>query len=81
MTSGLPVVTSRSSALPEIAEHAALYFDPENPAEMAEKILQALQDKKLYENLRDKGLKRANAFQWEKTAAETLNFYEEVAGR
>lgn len=78
MTSGLPVVASRSSALPEIAQDAALYFDPENPDEMAEKILQAFQDRRLNEALKKKGIKRANAFHWEKTAAQTLNFYQEV---
>jgi len=81
MTSGLPVVASLSSALPEIAEDAALYFDPENPDEMAEKILQVLQNQNLCETLRDRGLERSSAFHWEKTASETLNFYQEVAGR
>lgn len=81
MTSGLPVVASRSSALPEIAQDAALYFDPENPDEMAERTLQALEDKKLCETMRERGRKRANAFDWEKTAAETLNFYQKVASR
>lgn len=78
MTCGLPVVCSRSSALPEVAQDAALYFDPENPDEMAEKILQVLQDEKLRETMKEKGKKRADDFHWEKTAAQTLDFYNKI---
>jgi glycosyltransferase involved in cell wall biosynthesis len=76
MASGLPVVTSKSSALPEIAQDGALYFHPEDPEDIADQLMLALQDEELRKTLREKGKKRALDFDWRKTAAETLSFYE-----
>jgi len=78
MASGLPVVTSKSSALPEIAQDGALYFHPEDPEDIADKLILALQDEGLQKTLREKGKKRALDFDWHKTAAETLSFYESL---
>lgn len=80
MVSGLPVVTSQTSALTEIAQDTAIYFDPEDPGEIADKILLALKDKKLSHNLIEKGKRRVLDFDWKKTAAETLSYYHEVVG-
>jgi glycosyltransferase involved in cell wall biosynthesis len=81
MASGLPVVASKTSAIEEVAQDAALYFDPQNPEEMAEKILLALEDKSLCQKNVERGKKRALDFNWEKTATETLGFYQEMVGR
>jgi len=81
MASGLPVVTSRTSAIPEIAKDAALYFHPENPQEIADKIILALKDDNLRQDLRAKGKKRALEFDWRTTAVETLNFYKFIVGK
>lgn len=81
MTSGLPVVSSKRSALPEIAQDAALYFNPEEAEEIADKTLLALKDKKLSQTLMERGKKRSLDFDWEKTARETLSFYHEVLER
>jgi len=80
MASGLPVVASKTSAIEEVAQDAALYFDPQDPEEMAEKILLALEDKSLCQKNVERGKKRALDFNWEKTAAETLGFYQEIVG-
>lgn len=80
MVSGLPVVASQSSAIEEVAKDAALYCDPQAPEEMADKILLALKDESLCHELVERGKKRALDFSWEKTAAETLSFYEKVVG-
>lgn len=82
MAAGLPAAVSRSGALPEIGgAAAAVYFDPENPSEMAERIVQVLTDSGLRESLRKNGPLRAAEFRWDRTAAQTLDFYREVAGR
>ena len=44
MAGGLPVAASGVSALPEIGGDAALYFDPEDADDMAEKIIAVLKD-------------------------------------
>jgi len=80
MASGIPVVTSDVTAMPEVAGEAALYFDPKNPEDIADKIVRVLQDEDVREDLVRKGRDRAQDFQWEKTALETLEFYQSVAG-
>ncbi len=78
MAFGLPVVCSKATCLPEILGRAALYFDPENTEEMAEKIKQVLKDKKLQEKLIDQGFKRIQKYQWSKMTQKTLKIYNDA---
>jgi len=79
MACGTPVVCSNTSSLPEIVGDAALTFDPLDVEEMAAKIKEALYDETLREEIREKGLRQAAKFSWEKTGRETLKIYREVA--
>jgi glycosyltransferase involved in cell wall biosynthesis len=81
MACGLPSAASDVSALPEVGGDAALYFRPEDPEDIAAKIIRLLSDEDLRALLRARGRERARAFTWEKTAAETLAFYGTVLGR
>jgi len=78
MASGLPVVASQISAIPEVCRDAAVYFQPENPESMAEKVVSILEDEGLRKRLIARGKERAREFSWKKAAAETLAFYESV---
>lgn len=80
MACGVPVVTSGVTAMPEVAGEAAVYFDPNDPEDMAQKVVRVLQDGDLREDLIRKGRRRAQDFRWEKTALETLEFYRLIAG-
>lgn len=73
MSYGCPVAASYSSSLPEIGGDAALYFDPENVTEIAQKIEELLNSKKLVKELVEKGFGRVKLFSWDKCGAETLN--------
>ncbi len=75
---GAPVVTSNVSSCPEIAGNAALTVDPKSPEEIAEAISRIVNDPNLGAALRGKGFKRADDFDFHKTARETLKIYEEV---
>jgi len=79
MKYGCPVVTSNTSSLPEAGGDAALYFDPEDSSDIAEKIKNLLSDDKLREDMIEKGYKQAKKFSWEKAAKETLHVLKEVA--
>lgn len=79
MKQGCPVITSNISSLPEAGGDAAVYVDPENTADIAEKITMVLQDDKLRDSMRKKGFDHIKKFSWEKTAQETLKVLEEVA--
>ncbi len=78
MSLGMPLIQSDASCLPEIAERAALYFDPHSPQDMAEKLAKVLDSKKLREDLVNKGLKRSQDFSWEQMSRETLKVYNRV---
>jgi glycosyltransferase involved in cell wall biosynthesis len=78
MVFGLPVVSSRAACLPEVLGRAAVYFDPENIEEMAEKIKQVLENKKLQQKLISLGQERIKKYSWLKAAQETLGVYQAV---
>jgi glycosyltransferase involved in cell wall biosynthesis len=78
MSSGVPIIASNSTAIPEIVRRGGMLFDPNNPVELCEKIKMVLQDPKLRQKLKKEGLKRAKDFSWKKTARETLSLLEEV---
>jgi len=80
MVSQIPVASSIAPALPEILQNAALFFDPNDAEDMAEKILRLLSDDGLCEDLITKGRQRALDFSWDKTAEQTLAIYRAVAG-
>lgn len=78
MACGVPVVTSNVSSMPEVGGEAALYFDPFDEHDMAEKIRRVLEDKDLRKVMIKKGLERVKMFSWEKCAEETLKVYNDV---
>lgn len=78
MSAGLPVVASNKGSLPEIYQKAAIYFDPFNPTDIADKIKMVLEDKKLRERLVEYGKIVAAKYSWAKCARETLKVYKEV---
>lgn len=78
MQAGTPVVSSNRASLPEIYGDAALYFDPSNINDIADKIKMVLTNNKLRRDLIRKGQKRAQKYSWRKTAESTLEVYKEV---
>lgn len=78
MAYGIPVVCSSSSCLPEILGKAAVYFNPRNIDDMAEKIRHVLEDKNLQKKLIEQGFKRIKKYNWLKTAQETMDIYLSV---
>lgn len=79
MKNGCPVVTSNVSSLPEAGGDAALYIDPENASDIAEKIQLVLNDKTKRQEMVKKGYEQVKKFSWEKTAKETLAVLETLA--
>lgn len=72
MACGTPVITSTSSALPEVAGDAALLVDPLDTNAIAAAIMQLIDQATLRETLRRRGLDRARLFTWEACAKKTL---------
>lgn len=78
MASGTPVLSSRASSLPEVLGDAAIYFDALNSVELAEQIHRLVSSRTLRKILMQKGIEKAASYRWEKTAAETLAFFDQV---
>lgn len=76
MSLGTPVVTSNISSLPEVAGDAAILINPNNFPEIADAILQIINNSQLRNNLIKKGQERAKLFSWENTAKQTINAYK-----
>ena len=69
---GTPVLTGSCSSLPEVAGDAAVYVDPYDEQDIRDGLLQALGDRRLREELVQKGYENAKRFSWH-TSAELLN--------
>jgi glycosyltransferase involved in cell wall biosynthesis len=78
MACGTPVVCSNTSSLPEVVGDAALTVDPTDVEGLAEAMRRVLADAGLRQDLRARGLARAQQFTWERTARETLAVYRQV---
>jgi glycosyltransferase involved in cell wall biosynthesis len=78
MACGTPVVTSSTSAMPEVAGGAAYLIDPLDADSLADGINTVLKDAPLRSQLIEKGLLRAAAFSWKKNALRTKELYERV---
>ena len=76
MASGVPVITSNTSALKEVAGGAARLVDPLDVTAMTQEIARCLSDEDLRERMRDAGLERARQYSWDKTAERVLEIYE-----
>ena len=71
--SGVPVVTSNVTSMPEVAGKAALIVNPYKNLEIASALSQIINKPKLRSDLIYAGKKRALKFNWEDTGKETLN--------
>jgi glycosyltransferase involved in cell wall biosynthesis len=81
MASGVPVVCARAASLPETAGYAALYFDPKDAGDMADRMVTMTTNRDIYRECRRLGLERARDFSWDRCAARTLEIIEEIVGK
>lgn len=79
MASGVPVVCSNSSTLPEVAGEAAAMCAPQDVDALCRLLAVALEDENWRADARRKGLSRAAGFSWQRCAEETVAVYREVA--
>jgi glycosyltransferase involved in cell wall biosynthesis len=77
---GCPVLVSDTSSLPEVVGDAGLYFSPTDEDSLLTQLDRILTDSDLRQKLIGRGYVRDQQFSWNTTAAETLQFYRELAG-
>jgi alpha-1,3-rhamnosyl/mannosyltransferase len=81
MASGVPVITSNRTSLPEVVGDAGLMVDPDDVDGLRERLQQLLEDRAFAQALGRRGLARSDLFSWERCARETFAVYENVMQR
>ncbi|MCP5100533.1 MAG: glycosyltransferase family 4 protein [Chloroflexi bacterium] len=80
LASGVPVVTTNASSLPEVLGDAGFAVDPDAEREMAGAIISTVIQENTAADLRKKATEQAAKFSWQQTATETLLVYDKVLG-
>lgn len=75
MSRGVPVMTSKTTSLPEVGKDAVLYCDPESVEDMAMMMKKALLDKELRATLGFRGKDRSLDFSWERFTRKILRMF------
>jgi glycosyltransferase involved in cell wall biosynthesis len=78
MAHGCPVVTSDIPVMREVCGDAALYCNPNEPSDIADKVRMLAENSDMREELRRRGLHRAAQFSWERCARETFEVLHRV---
>jgi glycosyltransferase involved in cell wall biosynthesis len=73
-----PLASSNATCLPEVYEDAAVFFNPEEVDDIADKIDMILSDEELRQKLIKKGLKQVKKYSWSTMAQETHQVYKKV---
>lgn len=76
MSCNVPVITSNTSSMPEIAADAAHIINPLHPEEITSGLIEILNNNAYRKSLCDKGLERSTQFSWKNMAKEYLKLYE-----
>jgi len=70
---GVPVIASNTSSLPEVLGRSAYLVNPQDPEEIASKMIELIKQPKIGAYLVKKGYENLKRFSWEKSAKETLD--------
>nr|WP_084407169.1 glycosyltransferase family 1 protein [Pedobacter panaciterrae] len=79
MACGVPVITSNTSSMPEVASNAALFVNPFDPNEIKDAIIRFFADATLRAEMKESGLKRASDFTWKAAAEQLISIYNSFA--
>jgi glycosyltransferase involved in cell wall biosynthesis len=75
MACGAPVITSKTTALEEVAGDSAMLVDPHNASELADRMIEVLESESLRASLKAKGFARAKQYTWAQSALQTHDLY------
>ena len=78
MASGVPVITSNTSSLKEIAQGYAELVNPLEVKEIASAIERCMRNRDHAKQLADRARERSVRFRWQEAAESTLDIYREV---
>ena len=73
MSTGCAVLVSDAGPMREVSGNAAIYFNPHNAKELANKIKYLMKNKSVREELQIKGLQQSKRFSWQLAANQLIN--------
>jgi glycosyltransferase involved in cell wall biosynthesis len=80
MASGLPIACSNRGPMPEVLGDAGVYFDPEDPKEIARALKELIASPELRAQKAKASFAKAQGYSWKKCADETFSFLADIAG-
>ena len=78
MASGLPIACSDRLPMPEVLGGAGVYFDPENPQDIARALRQLIESRELREKLANASFARVREYSWVRCARDTFQFLSAI---
>lgn len=78
MACGVPVITSNTSSMPEVAGSAALIIDPFKPEQITDALFRITSEPSLKEKMISEGLIQSAKFSWKAMAQDVLKLYREI---
>ena len=81
MASGLPIACSIRGPMPEVLGKAGVYFDPEQPNDIARALRELIASSQLRTELAQASSQYARQFSWQRCAKETFEFLVAVTQR
>jgi len=78
---GIPVVTSNTSSMPEVAGDAAILVDPKSIESISQAMHKISESEELRHTLIKKGFERLKNFSWDNSAQKTYRIIESVANK
>ena len=77
MSFNLPLLVSNIPVFNEIYDNAALYFNPMDPKDIAEKMHLLARDTRFYSQIQEKSFLRSQVFKWDDAARRTMELYRQ----
>lgn len=81
MACGTPVIAAQAASMPEVLDGAGILIAPDDARGWREALLTVLGDAAHAGEMTARGLARAGALTWERTAERTLEVYRRVSAR
>lgn len=78
MGSGVPIAASNAQPMPDICGAAAIYFEPYDKHDIADRLHELLTNAAIRARLKRASVDRSKQFCWRKTASETVRVLEQV---
>jgi glycosyltransferase involved in cell wall biosynthesis len=78
MSCGCPVIASTAQAVQEVCGPAALYFDPQQPAQLAQRLREFFSNSQLATDMSQAGRQRAAGYSWQRSAELNLGMIQAV---